>query len=418
MDKNQILIIGAGIAGISAAYFLKKAGYSVTVIDKSDGRDNCSYGNAGMIVPSHIIPLSSPGIINKGLKWMLDAESPFYIRPRLNPDLFKWGWKFNKASTYDHVKASGPVLRDLLMKSRELLVELESEVKFDFDFATNGLFMFCNTEKGLEKEIEIAEKAKELGIPAEFYSKEDVNKMEPNVVFDIIGATFFPMDAHLHPGSLMDGLKSLLKEWGVTFEYHAEINNFEINNDRITKLICSDGRDWNGDSVVMCNGIWSYKLGKSIGKNLIMQAGKGYSITLKNPPFLPDHCGILSEKKVTLTPMFDSLRFGGTMEIAGTDLNINPKKINGLKKAVCEYMPQFTMKHLAGNDIWTGLRPIAPDGLPYVGKLSGFDNLYTSTGHAMMGMSLAPACGKLISELISNGESGLYDPMIDPDRFN
>jgi D-amino-acid dehydrogenase len=149
MNEKKVLIIGAGIAGVFAAYYLNKAGHNVTVIDKSGGRDNCSYGNAGMIVPSHIIPLSSPGIISKGLKWMLDAESPFYIRPRLDTDLMKWGWKFNRSSTLEHVKASGPVLRDLLMKSRELLTEVEKEEQINFGFTQKGLFMFCNTDKGL-----------------------------------------------------------------------------------------------------------------------------------------------------------------------------------------------------------------------------------------------------------------------------
>jgi D-amino-acid dehydrogenase len=349
---------------------------------------------------------------------MLDAESPFYIRPRLDTDLMKWGWRFNRSSTLEHVKASGPVLRDLLMKSRELLAEVEKEEQINFGFTQKGLFMFCNTDKGLQKEIEIAGKAKELGIPAEVYSRDEVQKIEPGLELDIVGATFFPKDAHLHPGSLMDGLKTHLDKEGVEFVLNTEITRFESSSNRISKLITSGGDDFDAEQVVMCNGIWSYKLGKTIGKNLIMQGGKGYSITLQNPPVLPQFCGILSEKKVTVTPMFNTLRFAGTMEIAGSDLSINPKKVNGLKKSVCEYLPQFKMEDLAGKEIWSGLRPIAPDGMPYVGKIEGYDNLYASTGHAMMGMSLAPASGLLISELISSGSSELYHPMISPDRFS
>lgn len=418
MKKKQILIIGAGIAGVCTGYYLSKGGVDVTIIDKSDGRDNCSYGNAGMIVPSHIIPLSSPGIISKGLKWMLDAESPFYIRPRLNAGLLKWGWEFKKSSTHEHVTASGPVLRDLLLKSRELLIDLEKNENLDFGFVKKGLFMFCNTEKGLEKEIDVAETAKTLGIPAEVYSPKDLNKLEPALTMEIVGATYYPKDAHLHPGMLMDSLKSLLKTRGVTFVFKTEIKKLKTKNNRVTELISEDGRVWRGDTVIMCNGIWSYKLGKTIGKNLMMQAGKGYSVTLNNPAVLPQHCGILAEKKVTVTPMNGSLRFGGTMEIAGIDKSVNPKKLNGLKKSVCEYLPQFSLTQFDNHDIWTGLRPVAPDGLPYVGKIGGFENLYTSTGHAMMGMSLAPASGKMIAELITNGNSRLCHPMIDPDRFS
>lgn len=149
-----------------------------------------------------------------------------------------------------------------------------------------------------------------------------------------------------------------------------------------------------------------------------MQAGKGYSITLENPPTQPRYCGIFAEKKVTMTPMFNKLRFGGTMEIVGTDAQINPDKLNGLKKSVCEYLPDFKMDQLDGQKVWTGLRPCTPDGLPYVGAMTGYSNLYTSTGHAMMGMSLAPSCGKILAELISDGKSELNNPMIHPGRFN
>ncbi len=172
----------------------------------------------GMIVPSHIIPLASPGVISKGLKWMLKPESPFYIHPAFNRDLFSWGWKFKKASTHKHVEDSAPVLRDLLMANREILIQLEEEESLDFGLQKKGLFMFCKTEKGLEEEAEVAEKANSIGVPAKVLSAEEVKKMEPNVELDIIGATYFPMDSHLHPGSLMNGLKILLIKRGVQFE--------------------------------------------------------------------------------------------------------------------------------------------------------------------------------------------------------
>ena len=190
MNINRVIIIGAGVAGLFSAYYLNKMGVEVTVLDKESGTDNCSYGNAGMIVPSHIIPLSSPGIISKGLKWMLDAESPFYIRPRLSLDLLNWLWTFKKFSTREHVQNSGPVLRDLLLASRELLIELESIEKLNFGLKKKGLFMFCNTEYGFKKEIEAAKLAEELGIPARVLTAQEVKEMEPNVELDIIGATY------------------------------------------------------------------------------------------------------------------------------------------------------------------------------------------------------------------------------------
>lgn len=416
MSKNRVAIMGAGIAGVFAAYFLNRAGYDVSVIDKSDGTDNCSYGNAGMIVPSHIVPLSAPGVISKGLRWILDAESPFYIRPRFNLELLQWLWEFKKASTEEHVEQSGPVLRDLLLTSRELLLQLESGENLEFGFQKKGLFMFCNTEKGLAKEISAAKKANNLGIPAEVLTPEEVSSMDPGVNLNIVGATYYPKDAHLHPGTLMDKVKNLLIEDGVSFTYNTEVTGVLSENGTVKAFETSEGQ-WKADLFILCPGAWSGTFLKNLGKNLPMQAGKGYSITVKKPTILPNYCGILAEKKVTVTPMYNTLRFAGTMEIVGTDNQINPKKIRGLKKSVLEYLPDFNPEDLEGHDLWTGLRPCSPDGLPYVGMIDGFSNLFTSTGHAMMGMSLAPSCGKIVTDLILYGKSDLYNDRINPNRF-
>lgn len=417
-DGKEVIVIGAGIAGLSVAYYLSGKGVDVTVLDRDDGTNNCSYGNAGMIVPSHIIPLASPGIISKGLKWMLSAESPFYIRPRLDLELLDWGWKFKRASTEKHVEQSAPLLRDLLIRSRELLTEMESKECMDFDLQKRGLFMFCRSEKGLEEEAEVVHKAKELGMPAEVLSPEEVAEKEPNLDLDIIGATYFPRDAHLHPRSLMNDLHRILTDRGVNFEYQAEVTGFTENSGSISSVKTSDGREFRGSDIVICTGAWSSSLGKKVGTKLPMQAGKGYSITLDDPRVLPENCGIFAEEKVTMTPMKGMLRFAGTMEIVGTDKSVNPKKISGLKKSVCRYAPDFTMEDLEVDDIWVGLRPISPDGLPYVGRLDAYDNVYASTGQAMMGMSLCPVSGKMVADLIAGDEPEFDHPLIDPNRYN
>ncbi len=417
MKNNGVIVIGAGIAGLSVAYFLNKSGLNVTVLDMGNGTDNCSYGNAGMIVPSHIIPLASPGVISKGLKWMLKPESPFYIHPAFDKDLFSWGWKFKKASTHKHVEESAPVLRDLLMANREILIQLEEEESLDFGLQKKGLFMFCKTEKGLEEEAEVAEKANSIGVPARVLSAAEVKKMEPNVELDIIGATYFPMDSHLHPGSLLDGLKLLLKKRGVQIEFNKEVLEIEVSDGKVSGLKMNDGSFRESDNVVIATGAWSRRLTGKIGMKLPLQAGKGYSITLENPKLIPKNCGIFSEMKVTMTPMNGMLRFAGTMEITSPNLKINEKKISGLKKSVVSYLPEFKMRDLEHQKIWVGLRPCSPDGLPYVGSSKKINGLYFSTGQAMMGMSLGMVSGKVLSEIMINGTSGLAHPLIDPNRF-
>ena len=419
MNKGtHIVIVGAGVAGLSAAYYLNKAGAQVTILDKGDGTDNCSYGNAGMVVPSHIVPLASPGIISKGLQWMLKAESPFYIKPRLDTELLSWGWKFKQASTEQHVRESGPVLRDLLLRNRSLLIELEEEELLDFGFQKNGLFNLCKTERGLEEEAEVAEKAKALGIPAEVLSAEEVKAMEPNIKMDIIGATYFPKDAHFHPGSLMDQLKTLLQKRGVEFKFNTEVTGLKKNEGEVVGLRTASGKIEEGTHVVLCSGAWTPVLAKKIGLQMPMQAGKGYSITLEQPSRQPNICALLAEAKVSMTPMFGKIRFGGTMEIVGRDRSVTSAKVSALKKSVIRYFPEFSMKDLNAEEVWVGLRPCSPDGLPYVGKIESYENLFVSTGHAMMGMSLAFASAEIIAELLYDGQAKLSHPLVDPNRYN
>jgi D-amino-acid dehydrogenase len=417
IKKDHIIVVGAGVAGLAAAYYLSSAGMKVTVIDKSDGKDNCSYGNAGMIVPSHIVPLASPGIINKGLRWMLKAESPFYIKPRFNKELVNWGWKFRQASTGKRVKEAGPVLRDLLLRNRQLLIELEEDEALDFGYQRNGLFMLCKTEKGLEEEKEVAKKANMLGIPADVLTAEEVRQMEPNLEMDIIGAVYFPKDSHLHPGQLMDQLKTLLKKRGVTFKFDTEIVDIKEEAGSKISAVSSDDQKIQGTHSVLCCGAWMPVLTKRMGVSMPIQAGKGYSLTLHKPKSLPQICSLLAEAKVSMTPMMGELRFGGTMEIVGRDKSITPAKVQALKKSVTRYFPEYSLEDLKDLDIWVGMRPCSPDGLPYVGKIEGYENCYASTGHAMMGMSLSFASGELLAQLMMNGVAELAHPLISPNRY-
>lgn len=416
-NSKHVLVIGAGIAGLTTAYYLNKKGVSVTVIDKGDGNDNCSYGNAGLIAPRHIIPLASPGVISQGLRWMFKAESPFYIKPRLNIDLITWLWKFKKAATQQHVDEAGPVLRDMLLRNQELLFELEKNESMSFGLQKNGHLSICETEKGLNGEIASAKKAKALGVPTQVLSAKEAQEMEPNMRLDIHGAVYYPNDAHLHPGQLMSQLKSLLKKKGVTFRFNTKIVNIKEKSDGTVDIISSDHQKLSGTHVVLCSGTWAPELMKKLNVKLPVQAGKGYSITLKNPSKIPQINIVLAERKVAITPMMGDLRIAGTMEIAGHDTSVTPAKIAALKKAVLPYFPEYSLEDLDAQDVWVGLRPCSPDGMPYVGKIKSYSNIFVSTGHSMVGMSLSFANGETISELITKGEAKLSHPLTDPNRY-
>lgn len=415
MDSGRVLIIGGGVIGLCTAYYALKRGFAVTVIERElAGGDNCSAGNAGMIVPSHFTPLAAPGMLAKGLRWMMNPESPFFVRPQLNPELMRWGWLFYRNSTERHVAASRELLRDLNLESRRLFGELQAEA--DFGLVTRGLLMLCKTAKGLEEEAEVAEAARKIGLGAEVLDQAATQLLDPGVTMDVAGAVFFPEDCHLDPARFMASMRQRVLALGGVMESGVAIEKFETHGGKVSAVIGS-GRKFAAGKFVVAGGSWSADLLKSIGLKLPLQAGKGYSLTLPSPPELPQLCSIFAEAKVAITPMDGSLRFGGTMEIGGQGLTINRARVHGIVKSVHSYFPKFSENDFADVKPWAGLRPVSPDGIPYLGKVAGLPNLIATTGHAMMGLSLGPVSGRLATDLLAGDTPFRPIDAMAPGRF-
>jgi D-amino-acid dehydrogenase len=233
----------------------------------------------------------------------------------------------------------------------------------------------------------------------------------------IAGAVYYRLDCHLTPGRLMAVLRRELQGAGVRILHDTEVRAWRASKIHVDAVETSAG-PLEADEFVLCAGIWSKDLVRDLGLVLPMQAGKGYSLTLEAPPMRPRVCAILSEARVAMTPMGGSLRFGGTMELAGIDETINPIRVRGIVKSVTRYYPEMTTSHFEQASIRSGLRPCAPDGLPYLGRFERFANLSTATGHAMMGVSLAPITGKLMAEVISGEPPSCSIAALRPDRYS
>lgn len=414
---KSVLIVGGGVIGLCSAYYAAKRGWQVTLLERGAAdHDSCSLGNAGMVVPSHFVPLAAPGMVALGLKWMWNPESPFYIRPRLNWELLNWGFKFWRAANRAHVQRSAPLLRNLSLASRSCFEELAAERNNDFGLVQKGLLMLCETGHALVEEARNAAHARALGLPAEVLDAKQAATLDPGVRMEIAGGVYFPKDCHLNPAQFTASLTGELQRLGARFEWNAEVLGWRTGDSGLAGVSTQRG-EFQADQYVLAGGSWSPLAARELGLKLPLQAGKGYSLTLPRPRQLPSICAIFTEARVAVTPMGGKLRFGGTMEIAGLTQEVNPRRVQGIVKAVPKYYPEFREADFAGLRPWCGLRPCSPDGLPYLGRTQRHPNLVVATGHAMMGLSLGPITGRLVAELLA-GETPAFDlALLHPERY-
>lgn len=411
----KIGIIGGGIIGLSTAYYLQKNGHEVTIVDQGDLSDGCSYGNAGMIVPSHFIPLAAPGMISKGIRWMFNSSSPFYVKPRLDFDLLKWGAQFYKHSNRQHVEKSAVALKEISLLSKAMYRQLAKDLPFDFNYQERGLMMLYKTTEAEREERETAALANSYGIDARILSLEEIQSLEPEVKMSARGGIYFPGDAHLTPHAFMNGLKDHLKN-KISFELNTEVTDFAIDNGKI-KTIKTSKSEFAFDHVVIACGSWSGNVSRKLNLNLPMQAGKGYSFTLNGVTNNIRIPSILLEGKVAVTPMGNALRFGGTMEITGIDHSVNINRVKGIVTTANDFYPEMKLQSPSIEKIWHGLRPCSPDGLPYIGRAKKIENLILAAGHSMLGVSLGPGTGTLIAEIVDEKKTSIDLTAFDPERF-
>ena len=416
MPHSDVIIIGGGAIGLSSAYYINRMGYEVTVIDNNtpDQYDSCSWGSSGMIVPSHIVPLAAPGVIKQGLKWLLDPESPFSIEFKPTFEMVSWLWKFRKAANPRHVKHGAELLRQLNMHSRSLYLELDETM--DFGLETNGILMLCNREDTLKEELAVSAMARDIGMTAEDLNPSEVNKLETGMLTDIAGGVHYPMDCHVNPVSYLFEMKKVLIESNVKIIHKTNVERLSIENGKVISV--TTGKDtWTGKKFVLSAGSFSAKLVNKIKLKIPLMAGKGYSVTVKSPPQKPAIPAILVEARIASTPMGHTWRIGGTMTVTQGSRLINQRKLNAMLRNVQNYYPEYDLSWTESLNPWVGLRPLSADGLPYIGAFQEYPNLFAATGHAMLGVSLAPLTGYLISQIIA-GESIDYDMrMLSPDRF-
>lgn len=414
---KKTTIVGGGVMGLCAAWYLRKEGVEVTVIDKGDFTDGTSYGNAGMIVPSHFIPMATPGVITQGLKWLLDSKSPFYVRPRLDLDLAQWLWQFYRSANERQVRAAMPVLFEFNEWSKQLYQDMVNDGGLACSFEKKGLLMLYKTPHQAQDEAGMAEKATALGVQADILSPAQLKALEPEMDLDVLGGLYFPGDAHLHPNQLMVALRERLEHMGVMFMRDIAISDMVVKNGNVTALVGDNQQHIEVESVILALGSWTAHLLRKVGIKMLLQDGKGYSVTFSKPSVRPRIPTILTEARVAITPMGEDLRIGGTLELSGLDSGVNVNRLRGILESVGSYYRNMEVAYSPDLPVWKGYRPCTPDGMPYIGRCRNIDNLVVGTGHGMMGLSLGAATGKLLCQIQTQQEPGLDLSLFAPHRF-
>jgi D-amino-acid dehydrogenase len=408
------IVIGGGVVGTASALALAERGARVLLVERGEIASGASYGNAGWISPSHGMPLPAPGVIRQALRWLFDPESPFYVKPRLNLELVRWLLGFARAATSERAHETMRRNRELTLASLALTEKLAATAGADFGFARRGLVMLCESQEGLDAATHELEVLRELGGEGRALSPGEVLELEPRARGPITGGVFFPADAHLQPARLVHVLAERARAHGARLETGHEVLVLEREGRRIARVVTTRG-EFTAREVVLAGGAWSPVIAAPLGLRLPVQSAKGYSVTVRCPSDFGGTPLLLSEAKVAVTPMGETLRFAGTLELAGLDLSVNLRRVRAILRAVDRFLPGVLGEPVL--ETWRGLRPLTPDDLPILGRPRGFENLIVATGHGMSGISQGVMTGQLVAELVTGARPSLDLAPFAPDRF-
>ncbi len=315
------------------------------------------------------------------------------------------------------MKRTAPHLSELLNLSRRLMNEIRDDIGDVFGMEEIGCMMMCHSQKAFEEELKLADAAKKLKLEVEIYNRQELQKKEPDVELDISGAVLFKDDAHIHPGKFMEAMKNYLQNNGVKFQLNTIVLSFTKNDKKINEVITDKGT-FNADEIILSGGTWLPELAKKAGISLLIEGGKGYSYTYENVEKNIRYPAILVDGRCAVTPWEKTLRIGGTMEFSGNNNKVLIKRMEGIYNSVKQFYPGLEIDFPPKDKIWTGLRPVSPDGLPYIGKVSKFKNLLISGGNAMLGISEGAAAGQIISDLIEKRSTPIDISAFKVERFN
>ncbi|KAA1259404.1 D-amino acid dehydrogenase small subunit [Rubripirellula obstinata] len=414
-ERESVTIVGAGVVGIACAHYLEQAGLEVTLLDQGSIAGECSLANCGYICPSHALPLTEPGAFGVALSSMFNRNSPFRVKPHWNPALWKWMLQFAKRCTHQQMLAAGKPLQAILESSMAEYHRLIGEFNLDCEWKEDGLLYVLQTQRGMDKFCATDQIVSEhFGIAAKRIEGEALPEFDPGLKPGLAGAFLYPGDTSVRPDKLNQAWASSLQTRGVKFVPGCELNSIRKEAGKVVALKTSQG-DFTSDHYVFAFGAWAARWQSELQCSIPVQPGKGYSVTLARPENSPKHPILFPEHKVGVSPFDQGLRLGSMMEFAGYDQSIPDRRIQQLRDSARPYLVASVDGKAESK--WYGWRPMTWDSLPIIGLAGELRNAFLATGHNMLGLSLAPATGRLIAEMVTGQPTHLDSDPYSPSRF-
>lgn len=400
-----MLIIGGGAIGLATALALLESGRGVRVLEAAAVGGGASHGNCGTITPSHAPPLAAPGVVLQALRWMFVPDAPLYLKPRIDPALWRWLAHFAGRCNPRDWRQSTSARSVLLNDARVRLVDWVERYGLHCEFEQEGLDYVFREARNFERYTAECEALREFGIASEVINGQDYERGEPAVLPGVAGAIRFPGDARLRPDRYVAELARVVRERGGIIEEQCRVESLHPEENGVavgTSLGRRHGRD-----VVVALGAWSSAFAKPLGLKLPIQPGKGYSITYSRPSQVPQRPMVLKDRSVCVTVWDSGFRLGSTMEFSGPDTSLNSMRLAALERAAREYLrePVGEVVH----ERWYGWRPMTYDDLPLLGRVPNHPRLWLAAGHGMLGISMSTATGQLMADLITQ-RAPAFDP--------
>jgi D-amino-acid dehydrogenase len=415
--KTDVLIIGSGSIGLNCAYYLLKSGRGVTLLESKEiPQASAAFGNAGQIVPSHIIPLAAPGVVTSALKWMLNPQtSAFGMKIRPDAKYISWLIQFARSCTEANLKRGIQPMQKLGQLSASNFQKLIQEEKFECHYGQTGMITIFKDEKTFEAGKHEGELLQKHGIEIEVLDKKRLHALEPILRDDVIGGVHCTGDAFLNPSLFLKSLHKRVLEMGANIFENTPVIGFEIQNGKITK-VKTETQEFEAEQIIFATGAWSATLARDLRIKIPIQPARGFSVSMSAPKQMPRHAFTLGDLHVAVTPFGNILRATGRLEMGEFSTTPNPIWIRRLENFMREYLDlDDDVKRV---DSWAGLRPVTPDGIPIIGKSPLHTNLIIATGHAMVGLTLGPATGQVVSELVNEKETAIDISAFALERFN